>query len=248
MEVSESEAIFESLNLNPQLFINETLNTVDDLVDDAFIFFHQQASTLLKTDAGSDRSQHLTDGIASVRNTVQSVLDKRLAMWEKYCLRHCFTVPQGFALPKTDESIGNGDGDGLICQEALSDSDLDVQLDSLRNKLDVVGKESEMLNLELHVLERQSASSNRCAGFINEALQLYEQNSVHDMIQEMVKTASELRAKMVNSKTRRLVETEQTKKERIYNLNTDLRQMESKGFSNAKFEELQELIAEMKSI
>lgn len=41
MEGSESEVVFESLNLNPQLFINETLNTVDDLLDDAFHFFHQ---------------------------------------------------------------------------------------------------------------------------------------------------------------------------------------------------------------
>ena len=41
MEGSESEAIFESLNLNPQLFINEVLNCVDDLVDEAFTFFNQ---------------------------------------------------------------------------------------------------------------------------------------------------------------------------------------------------------------
>lgn len=41
MEGSESEAVFNSLNLNPQLFINETLNTVDDLVDEAFNFYLQ---------------------------------------------------------------------------------------------------------------------------------------------------------------------------------------------------------------
>lgn len=31
---------------------------------------------------------------------VQAVLDKRLGMWEKYCLLHCFAVPEGFSLPK----------------------------------------------------------------------------------------------------------------------------------------------------
>lgn len=41
MEGSESEAVFNSLNLNPQLFINEALNSVDDLVDDAFDFYLQ---------------------------------------------------------------------------------------------------------------------------------------------------------------------------------------------------------------
>ena len=44
MEGSESEAIFESLNLNPQLFLNETLNIVDDLLDNAFDFYLQYLS------------------------------------------------------------------------------------------------------------------------------------------------------------------------------------------------------------
>ena len=44
MEGSESEAIFDSLNLNPRLFINETLNTVDDLLNDAFDFYLQYLS------------------------------------------------------------------------------------------------------------------------------------------------------------------------------------------------------------
>lgn len=41
MEGSESEAPFNSLNLNPQLFVNEVLNTVDNVVEDAFNFFYQ---------------------------------------------------------------------------------------------------------------------------------------------------------------------------------------------------------------
>uniref|UniRef100_A0A9I9E4E0 Uncharacterized protein n=1 Tax=Cucumis melo TaxID=3656 RepID=A0A9I9E4E0_CUCME len=59
MEGSKGESVFNSLNLNPQLFINEALNTVDDLVDDAFDFYQSQASATLKTE-GSDRSQDLT--------------------------------------------------------------------------------------------------------------------------------------------------------------------------------------------
>lgn len=243
MEGSESEAVFESLNFKPQLFINETLNTVDDLLDDAFHFFHQQASTALNTDA-TDRSKDLSQGIARVRNIVQSVLDKRLAMWEKYCLHHCFAVPPGFSLPKTDESSG----DGLITQEALCDPDLDAQLESLRNKLTEVGKESAVLNRELQAFKRQSTSINCSAGFVNEALQLYEQNSMHDLFQEMERTASELRKKMVNLKTRRMVETEHTKTERIYNRNGDLSKIGIKGFSNANLEDIQELLAEMKSM
>lgn len=43
----ESEVIFESLNLNPQLFINEVLNSVDDLVDEAFNCFQEYSSLFL---------------------------------------------------------------------------------------------------------------------------------------------------------------------------------------------------------
>lgn len=39
MEGSKSEAVFDSMNLNPQLFINETINTIDDYVDEAFDFY-----------------------------------------------------------------------------------------------------------------------------------------------------------------------------------------------------------------
>ncbi|KAJ0436696.1 hypothetical protein HanHA300_Chr16g0593621 [Helianthus annuus] len=41
MEGSESEAIFDSYNLNPQLFINAALNIVDELIDSAFGYLHQ---------------------------------------------------------------------------------------------------------------------------------------------------------------------------------------------------------------
>lgn len=46
-----------------------------------------------------------------------------------------------------------------------------------------VAKESAELNRELQALERQSVLSNQCTGSVNEALQLYEQNKVHDMFQ-----------------------------------------------------------------
>lgn len=47
MEGSKGEAVFDSLNLNPQLFINEALNIVDDLVDDAFDFYQSYSSLCL---------------------------------------------------------------------------------------------------------------------------------------------------------------------------------------------------------
>uniref|UniRef100_A0A2P2Q5M7 Protein MIS12 homolog n=1 Tax=Rhizophora mucronata TaxID=61149 RepID=A0A2P2Q5M7_RHIMU len=178
---SESEAaVFESLNLNPQIFINEALNSVDNLLDDAFHFFSQEASQLLKTE-GTDRSQYLNEGISHIRHKIQSDLDTRLGMWEKYCLCHCFAVPKGFSLPKPDGRDELLD-ENLTQQDVLGDPDLDMQLDSLRDRLAVVERESRELNRELETLERESASSNHSAA-LSEILQLYEQNSANDMFQ-----------------------------------------------------------------
>ena len=47
MEESKGEVVFDSLNLDPHLFINEALNVVDDLVGDAFDFYQSYASLCL---------------------------------------------------------------------------------------------------------------------------------------------------------------------------------------------------------
>lgn len=41
MEGSHGETVFDSLNLNPQLFINSVVNVVNDVVDEAFESYKQ---------------------------------------------------------------------------------------------------------------------------------------------------------------------------------------------------------------
>ncbi|KAL6182959.1 hypothetical protein ACLB2K_044370 [Fragaria x ananassa] len=244
MEGSESEAVYDSVGLNPQLFINEVINTVDDLVDDAFNYFHEEASTGLKVQ-GTDRAQDLAMGVNVIRKMVQSNVDKRLLMWEQYCLDHCFEVPEGFVLPKSDESPV----DSSAFQSAVRDPEVDAQLDSLRNKLSKVGEESAALNRELQILEQQSASSDRLSALVNETLQLYDQHSFHEMFQEMVKTSSELKMKTAKLMTRRAEKVKQNKIDRIYNRYKDSSVMnDSKGFSGSRLEDLQEFIHTMKTM
>ncbi|KAL3512324.1 hypothetical protein ACH5RR_025041 [Cinchona calisaya] len=243
MEGSESEATFESLNLNPQLFINEVLNIVDDLVDEAFTFFHQQASTILKTD-GINRSEDLNKGAECIRKVIQSSLDKRLSGWEKYCLRHCFVVPEGFSLPNANEPSSATSMD----LDNVGDSELDAQLDSLRDKLVLIERESAELNREIQTLERHSALVNHSAASLDEALQLYEKHSMHDMFEELIKTASEFRAKVEKLKTSRIEETEHGRAERMCLLNGDImRANQGSGLFGAKLEELQELLDDIKT-
>ncbi|KAM2487579.1 hypothetical protein ACFX1W_039489 [Malus domestica] len=180
MEGSESEAAFNSLNLNPQLFINDPLNVADDLVDDAFDHFHQQASTFLKTE-GTERAQDLSRGVDIIRKKVQADLDKKLAVWEQYCLNYVFQVPEGFDPSKNDEPPV--DVDDSLCQDAVVDTDLDAELDLLRDELTEVGKENAALNREIQSLEEQSASRDRCSALVNATLQQYDLTSYHEMFQ-----------------------------------------------------------------
>ncbi|CAN6578006.1 unnamed protein product [Malus baccata var. baccata] len=207
MEGSESEA----------LFINDVLNVADDLVDDAFDHFHQQASTFLKT-KGTERAQDLSRGVDIIRKKVQSDLDKKLAVWEQYCLDYVFRVPEGFDPFKNVCSFQFIDAfnyvfihtpideppvDASLCQNAVVDADLDAELDLLRNELTEVGEENAALNREIQSLEGQSASRDRCSALVNATLQQYDLNSYHEMFQ---------------------------------------------GFSNAKLEDFQAFIAHMKNM
>ncbi|GAB4854942.1 hypothetical protein Ancab_023531 [Ancistrocladus abbreviatus] len=49
---------------------------------------------------GDQESVSLNDfwGVDYIHQMIQVALDKRLGMWEKYCLRHCFATPSGFSL------------------------------------------------------------------------------------------------------------------------------------------------------
>ncbi|CAN4086200.1 unnamed protein product [Withania somnifera] len=244
MEGSESEKVFDSLNLNPQLFINEALNCVDDLVDDAFDFFHQEAAKLLKTE-GTDRSEDLKKGVANIKNIIQLALDKRLSMWEKYSLHHCFTVPQGFSLPKAD----GPSGDSSFDINGIENPELDSKLDFLRDKVSQVGKESAELNRELQALERQSMLSGRSAASLTEALELYQQLSVNDKFEELVQTASDFHTKVEMMTTRMMEESHHPRAKRSRILNGELSRLTNdEGLLSATIEELQELVDDIKTI
>ncbi|KGN63753.2 protein MIS12 homolog isoform X2 [Cucumis sativus] len=233
MEGSKGEVVFNSLNLNPQLFINEALNTVDDLVDDAFDFYQSQASAALKTES-SDRSQDLT----LVREYRKS------ERWSNWVCISDWPCGKSTALITVFQCLKD-ESPGVTSISHDHDVDLDTELDLLRNKLSEVRKENIVLNQELQALERQTASSNSQISHFNEALQLYEQSSVNDMFQEMIRTASELRVKIGKLKKR----TEETKLAIVEKVHTngDISH-HHKGFSNAKLDDIQEFLSDLKKI
>ncbi|XLR31797.1 hypothetical protein S83_059697, partial [Arachis hypogaea] len=58
-----------------------------------------EASTKLNSEGSIQKSKDLKKGVDCVRQRTQSVLDRSLAIWEKYYLLHYFAVPQGFYMP-----------------------------------------------------------------------------------------------------------------------------------------------------
>ncbi|EPS73593.1 hypothetical protein M569_01170, partial [Genlisea aurea] len=97
MEKSNSEMVFESLNLSPRLFINEVRNAVDDLLGGAFGSFLDVAPKLLQTE-GTERSAELIEGVECVRDLVFLKVQQRMQKWEEYCLHFCFSLPEDFSL------------------------------------------------------------------------------------------------------------------------------------------------------
>ncbi|CAI9281555.1 unnamed protein product [Lactuca saligna] len=241
MEGSESEVIFDSLNLNPQLFLNAALNIVDELIASAFEHLHQEASAQLKVDA-SDRAEDLTKGLDYIRKAIQSSLDKRLTMWEKYCFLRLFVVPEGFSLPKDDEaSVGDIMDVDVV---GLGIPDLDSQLVSLRTKLTSAEQESVQLKREIQALERQSSINNNQATAISELTKLSDQISENVAFQELQKLAAELHTKVEKLKTEREDETQSARFQKLHLWNEDLLKIiGGNGLSNAKPEEVEGFLA-----
>ncbi|KAG9136854.1 hypothetical protein Leryth_004585, partial [Lithospermum erythrorhizon] len=68
-------------------------------------------------------------GVSLVKDRVQFVLNKGLTAWENYCLQHCFSLPQGFTLPETNEVSVD-----MLDVDMVGESELDAEIETLRNK------------------------------------------------------------------------------------------------------------------
>ncbi|XP_058101409.1 protein MIS12 homolog [Magnolia sinica] len=155
-----------------------------------------------------------------------------------------FNVNKLYPLSTPLSLYQDSSGNSLLLEDVLSDAELDAQLDSWREKLVVVGRESAELHREVHALQKQSILSSSCARSVAEALEPFKQNSMHAMLKEMLRTASELRAKMEIMKAKRREEMERIRIERIYNPDKSQSMMYSNGLS-ASLEDLHEFADNM---
>ncbi|CAI9754531.1 unnamed protein product [Fraxinus pennsylvanica] len=136
--------------------------------------------------------------------------------------------------------------DDLPDLDALADTELDAQLNSLRDKLTLVGKESTELGKELRALEKQSLLSNQCAGSVDEALQLYEKQATTQILQELATTTSEFRAKLEKLNRRSMEELQSIRSKRLRVPQEDMfPSNHGKDLFNGKLDDLQQFLDEI---
>ncbi|XP_062223456.1 protein MIS12 homolog [Phragmites australis] len=239
MEGSD-DAAEAALGLSPQLFVDEILDTIGEVRAEAFDYCLQEAAApgVLGATKAAQKAAELERGLDAICHVVKDVLDKRMTFWEKYCLQHCFTVPEGFRVPEDDNSCAkNSQKDGT------SDSDLDVEFDSLRRKVESANTESENLQRELSSLERQTTYKRKLDSSIAEIQKLFEGKSVQKNFEDLAKAIPILQQKIMGMKKKR-TETGSLVDQQVWSMNglRDSKHLAlDQGFI-ARTEDIQEII------
>lgn len=196
-----SAAAFEAvLGLNPRNFIDDALDIVDDIGRDAFQYARQEAATagVLGAAKAAQKAAELDRGFNAIRHVVLDVLDKRMTSWERYCCRNIFTLPEGFALPEDGNSCSKES-----LRDGTSDPDLDLELDLLRKKLESAYKESENLQREVSLLERQTTYKRELDSSVAEIKKLLEENSVQQKFEDVAKAIPILQQNIISLNKKR---------------------------------------------
>ncbi|XP_037460894.1 protein MIS12 homolog [Triticum dicoccoides] len=239
----ETSAVEAVLGLSPQIFINEVLNMVDDIRFQAFEYCLQEgAPAAVSTATATNQAEELKRGVNAICNLVTDVLNKRMSNWEMYCLRKCLTVPEGFVAPEDDNSSAT-----VLHKDGNSDSELDAELNFLRKKLADANTESEELRRESTSLERQATYKSNLNSSITEVLKLYEDKSVKENIQGIVKAIPKLHQKMKVMR-RKKVEVEAMVGQNVWNVDCLRDQKRLAPGSSPSTEDIQEVNTAMKGL
>nr|CAB3454204.1 unnamed protein product [Digitaria exilis] len=172
-----------ALGLSPQLFVDEVLDIIADISAQAF----EEAASVLGASTAAQKAEELQRGLNAIHHVVKGALDKRMTIWEKYCFQHCFGIPEGFIVSEDVRTLYLKDNpcSKESHKDGTSESDLDVELDSLRRKLEIAYKESENLQREISSLERQTTYKRKLDSAIAEIQKLFEDKSVQEKFEGM---------------------------------------------------------------
>eukprot|EP00252_Welwitschia_mirabilis_P010860 TRINITY_DN2445_c0_g1_i4.p1 TRINITY_DN2445_c0_g1~~TRINITY_DN2445_c0_g1_i4.p1 ORF type:complete len:288 (+),score=49.97 TRINITY_DN2445_c0_g1_i4:343-1206(+) len=174
----QKEGVPQSLDFEPQLFVNDVLNAVDECIEEGFEYFERQALNCLPK--GSQVSKEIiSKAVNDLHGFVQKKADKRLSVWERFCLEYCFKVPDEAAFPNcTNTKLC---GTEILHKVEHSDEELDSRLKSLHKQLEIAQNESIDLHNEVWMLERQREKRTKVVKALAEALGPLEDSSAADI-------------------------------------------------------------------
>jgi len=123
-----------------------------------------------------------------------------------------------------------------------SDSDLDLELDSLRRKLESANKESEKLQREMSSLERQTTYKRKLDSAIAEIQKLFEDKFVQENFEDLAKAIPLLQQKIIGMQKKR-TETGSLINQQVWNTN-GLRDNKRPALGlTARAEDIQEIVS-----
>ncbi|EES13118.1 hypothetical protein BDA96_06G294700 [Sorghum bicolor] len=239
---SAASAAEAALGLNPQLFVDEVHGIIDDIRAGAFEYCLQAAAApgVLGAARAAEKATDLQRGLNAIHHVVKDRLDKRMANWEKFCLLHCFNVPEGFVAAEDDISCA---------KESHKDdtSDLDLEIDSLRRKLESANMESQNLEREMSSLERQTTYRTKLDSSVSEIQKLLE-DSVQENFEGLVKAIPVLQQKVIDMSKKRMATTCLVDQQvwNMNNLTDNKRQTLDKSFT-ARAEDIQDVISTLQN-
>lgn len=237
----ESAAAAEApLGFSPQLFVDEVLDIITDVSAEAFEYCLQAAANpgVLGAATAAQKATELQRGLNAIHHVVKDVLDKRMTNWEKYCFQHCFYIPEGFVVPEDESSCAKES-----FKDGTSYSDLDLELDSLRGKLESANKECENLQREVSSLESQTTNKRKFDSAIAEINKLFEDKFVQQNFEDLAKAIPVLQQKIIGMNKKR-TEIESLGDQQIWNMDClrgNKRQALNKGFTPCT-EDIREVI------
>ncbi|KAG6546026.1 hypothetical protein Mapa_012431 [Marchantia paleacea] len=180
-------------HFNPESFMADVVNSVNDLIVGGFDSFEEFAAESLNLQNEEARSA-LQNGVDKIYNKVKDNIDEHLSLWESSCRTHYFNVTSDAEVLNTSD---NADGLGRSRESAgieeLQEQDeiLNTELCFLRSQLIMAERDASRMRRELTSLRKKITLKRKM---------LYDLKTVahldSSLLAEVTKSASLLQIKI----------------------------------------------------
>ncbi|OEL19212.1 hypothetical protein BAE44_0019769 [Dichanthelium oligosanthes] len=215
---AEAEA---ALGLSPQLFVDEVLDIIADVSAEAFEYCLQLRSLRILLSRNPSLDFLFCFGVLSTPWSPTGRLVNSPFFPLPFFSREAAT-PGVLGAATAAQKAADLQRDNSCAKESrkdgMSDSDLDVELDSLRRKLESANKESENLQREMSSLERQTTYKRKLDSAIAEIQKLFEDKFVQENFEDLAKAIPVLQQKIIGVNKKR-TETGSLLDEQVCNTN-----------------------------